>query len=50
MQEMKLDLGEARVVAVRTNKTVYRLGDYAIKVFDNDFSNRIRYSQDSGSN
>ena len=38
MQEMKLDLGEARVVAVRTNRTVYRLGDYAIKVFDNDFS------------
>ena len=38
MQEMKLDLSAARVVAVRTNKTVYRLGDYAIKVFDQDFS------------
>ena len=31
---MKLD----KVVAVRTNKTVYRDGDLAIKVFDSDYS------------
>ncbi len=31
---MKLD----KVIAVRTNKTVYRDGDLAIKVFDNDYS------------
>lgn len=38
MQELKLDLSTARVIAARTNKTVYRLGDYSIKVFDSDFS------------
>jgi hypothetical protein len=27
-----------RVIAVRTNKTVYRDGDLAIKVFDEDYS------------
>ena len=27
-----------RVIAVRTSKTVYRDGDKAIKVFDEDFS------------
>ncbi|MDR3262779.1 MAG: phosphotransferase [Clostridiales bacterium] len=31
---MKLD----RVIAVRTNKTVYRDGNTAVKVFDNDYS------------
>lgn len=31
---MKLD----RIIAVRTSKTVYRDGDYAVKVFDQDFS------------
>ena len=31
---MKLD----KVIAVRTNKTVYRDGDLAIKVFDEDYS------------
>ncbi|MGM9991896.1 MAG: phosphotransferase family protein [Candidatus Bruticola sp.] len=38
MQDIKLDLSAARVIAVRTNKTIYRLGDYCIKVFDSDFS------------
>ena len=28
----------SRVIAVRTNKTVYRDGDKAIKVFDKDYS------------
>ncbi|HCH92469.1 MAG TPA: aminoglycoside phosphotransferase [Clostridiales bacterium] len=27
-----------RIIAVRTNKTVYRDGDYCVKVFDDDFS------------
>ena len=31
---MKLD----KIIAVRTNKTVYRDGDLAVKVFDSDFS------------
>ena len=31
---MKLD----KVIAVRTNKTVYRDGDLAVKVFDSDYS------------
>ena len=31
---MKLE----KVIAVRTNKTVYRDGNLAIKVFDNDYS------------
>ena len=31
---MKLD----KVIAVRTNKTVYRDGHLAIKVFDSDYS------------
>lgn len=28
-----------RIIAVRTNKTVYRDGEYCVKVFDDDFSN-----------
>lgn len=32
--KMKLD----RVIAVRTNKTIYRDGDRAIKVFNEDYS------------
>ena len=31
---MKLE----KVIAVRTNKTVYRDGDQAVKVFDSDYS------------
>ena len=31
---MKLE----KVIAVRTNKTVYRDGDMAVKVFDSDYS------------
>lgn len=27
-----------RIIAVRTNKTVYRSGEYCVKVFDDDFS------------
>ena len=27
-----------RIIAVRTNKTVYRDGEYCVKVFDDDFS------------
>ena len=30
---MKLE----KIIAVRTNKTVYREGDLAVKVFDEDF-------------
>lgn len=28
-----------RIIAMRTNKTVYRDGEYCVKVFDDDFSN-----------
>ena len=38
MQDVKLDLSAAKVIAVRPNKKIYRLGDYCVKVFDNDFS------------
>lgn len=38
MQELNLDLAKGRVVAVRTNKTVYRIDNLAVKVFDEDFS------------
>ena len=27
-----------KVIAVRTNKCVYRDGEYAVKVFDSDYS------------
>ena len=33
-ENMNLD----RIIAVRTNKTVYRDGEYCVKVFDDDFS------------
>lgn len=38
MQDVKLDLSAAKVIAVRPNKKIYRLGNYCVKVFDNDFS------------
>lgn len=38
MQDVKLDLSAAKVIAGRPNKKIYRLGNYCIKVFDNDFS------------
>ena len=34
VKKMKLE----RIIAVRTSKTVYRDGDYAIKVFDKEYS------------
>lgn len=38
MQDVKLNLSAAKVIAVRPNKKIYRLGNYCVKVFDNDFS------------
>ena len=38
MQDVKLDLSAAKVIAVRPNKKIYRLGNYCVKVFNNDFS------------
>ncbi len=38
MQDVKLNLSAAKVIAVRPNKKIYRLGDYCVKVFNSDFS------------
>lgn len=38
MQDLNIDLETSRVIAVRTGKTVYRSGEYVVKVFDEDYS------------